>query len=90
MVHCSAVWQHRLQAMQAAFCNSGSLTINGIQADVEQTAEVIQVACHGFVQFLLQIKERTPDAASFRKALQQEILAMQDIDWLKPPMLSRT
>lgn len=59
------------------------------QADVEQTAEVIREACHGFVQFLLHLKERSPDAASFRKALQDEVLKMQDIDWLKPPMLSK-
>lgn len=58
-------------------------------ADVEQTAEVIREACHGFVQFLKELKERSPDAVSFRKELQDEILAMQDIDWLKPPMLSK-
>jgi len=56
---------------------------------VEQAAEVIREACHGFVKFLSQLKERSPNAASFRSALQEEILKMQDIDWLKPPMLSK-
>lgn len=56
---------------------------------MEQTAEVIQEACHGFVQFLLQLKGDATDAAAFRKALQKEVLNMQDIEWLKPPMLSK-
>jgi len=58
-------------------------------ADVEQAAELIREACQGFVKFLSQLKQRSPDAASFRSALQEEILKMQDIDWLKPPMLSK-
>lgn len=61
-----------------------------MQADVEQTAEVIREACHGFVQFLLQLKGDSTDGAAFRKALQNEVLNMQDIDWLKPPMLSKS
>ena len=56
---------------------------------MEQTAEVIQEACQGFVQFLQKLKEQKPAAADFRKALQEEIVKMQDIDWLKPPMLSK-
>lgn len=60
-----------------------------MQADVEQTAELIREACHGFVQFLLQLKGDSTDGGAFRKALQNEVLNMQDIDWLKPPMLSK-
>lgn len=60
-----------------------------LQADVEQTAEVISEACHGFVQFLLQLKSECADGAAFRTALQNEVRNMQDIDWLKPPMLSK-
>ncbi|KAL3131755.1 hypothetical protein ABBQ38_007474 [Trebouxia sp. C0009 RCD-2024] len=58
-------------------------------ADVEQTAEVIREACNGFVQFLLQLKGKCADGAAFRTALQDEVRNMQDIDWLKPPMLSK-
>lgn len=60
-----------------------------LQADVEQTAEVIREACNGFVQFLLQLKGKCADGAAFRTALQDEVRNMQDIDWLKPPMLSK-
>ena len=60
-----------------------------VQAAVEQTAEVIREACTGFVQFLQQVKEQNPEAAAFTKGLQEEIVNMQDLDWLKPPMLSR-
>lgn len=60
-----------------------------LQADVEQTAEVIREACDGFVQFLLQLKSECADGAAFRVALQDEVRNMQDIDWLKPPMLSK-
>lgn len=60
-----------------------------MQAAVEKTAEVIQEACHGFTQFLQQLRDQNSDPAAFRTALQAEVVKMQDIDWLKPPMLSR-
>ena len=60
-----------------------------LQSDVEQTAEVIREACHGFVQFLLRLKGDSTDPAAFRKALQNEVLNMEDTEWLKPPMLSK-
>ena len=59
------------------------------QAAVEDTAEVIREACQGFVQFLQELQKANPDAPSFKKLVQQQILSMGDIDWLKPPMLSK-
>lgn len=60
-----------------------------MQAAVETTAELIREACQGFVQFLQELQQSNPEAPSFKKLVQKQIMGMQDIEWLKPPMLSK-
>lgn len=61
-----------------------------LQAAVEDAAEVIRESCQGFVHFLQELHKSNPDAPSFKKLVHQQVTQMQDIEWLKPPMLAKS
>ena len=67
-----------------------SKILYGLQAAVEDAAEVIRESCQGFVQFLQELRKANPDAPSFKQLVHSQVIQMQDIEWLKPPMLARS